>query len=1361
MTPKIQYKVDNTIKYSVQAFQHNNNNNLDDTLNNARKACEAICRAVILHHKGEINGEKIILGEIKYNGQSTQPFPDGTYKIPLLDSLLKTIQPLINNSSLYHRFQDIRFGGNNASHDAISVNSQVKQEDVELCVSQFKQILVWFWGIFLNTPLPQPISHAFEGRIDETLLVDFDAPEWDSFYQNCNGFSKEQKFVLIAPPNLNELTENQLAVLGRLNWVFVIDFNPQSKTNGLFSAFQQELGNRQIKPITIEQKEQKNLVSTSNLSINWLFANGLEEGGVKLGITQTEREWERTMRYPQFIEKLIASLLLDKMNSLHFIFLWDEIPYVRNIIQKIDGIANSNLIKYTLIYTQNDKLQRLQDEFGKYDISLFRLSIAEITEGVARVKATSNNQHDKQARFIPARNSEGRDISKDVSGKYITFVDNNIEILYKQIEHQEDNITSENSFFKGNTISWKEISLDKDVRRNKLSDLLNKIQAQLNTSKGAYTIELHHQTGAGGTTLARRVAFDLHGKYPTVFLSKYQKHKTREMIFDLAEFTQKPIVIIVEAFQVEETELRILAREINSDKKHVVFLYVKRTFTNRIKEDSKTVFLDDKMLDISERNRFIDKYSQIVSGKSKVSIEDMLLKSIDKCEVIDFALAAYEEDYSAISLESYILTFLNRIPSNQLQFVGFASLIYHYTQNSTSEYWLEKLFKNGSLSSELSDRPIEERFIKKIFIQDLDSQGADTGMWRPRFSRFGKEILQLSLVGLSNKVNKNNWKDYLAQWSVDFINFCKGDNQYLSYDLRDLLKSLFLNRDYEDILGIDEDYESPQTSNKKFAQIFRDISNKDGQTSVFKSLVDCFPEEAHFRGHLGRFYFETAVEPQEFELAHDEILNAIELGENDYNLWHLKGMCNRRTIEFLIRSNKENMEQSELDDLENFIKELTVIANADFAKSREINPHNLHSHTAQMQMLVKVINFGKDLLPNQSKEDFISNKDNAWYEDRLNEIFTLVDESEYIIELSKSLEQSKGLDRSKNMISSCEASTFKILGNFTKAIDRFKSLSESAERSARPYFGKMFVYSTLASKVNNNRKEYKNAWNKLSEYEFLSIKKVLERNIREQPENPQNFKLWLQAVRSYNSFVSIDDCLSVVKSWYDNSGKFELANLEATYYRYVLHASKAISEGDTFGDLDVKEAKKYLSECKSKTPNDKFSFEWFGKGKGLKTLVNHHLLGSMGKEKGFFEDTTLLGEVEGIIINVVNRQRGEIKLKCGLNAFFTPINGGFEKKDETEPVKFFIGFRYNELVAWEVKRIQSNYLETQPIEIEIDIEGLAILEEEKEIEQVEIADLEKKEVNETIHSETPKLQGLTVLGKIDLTQFDRYKKKRY
>ncbi|WP_237732306.1 hypothetical protein, partial [Flavobacterium sp. UGB4466] len=356
---------------------------------------------------------------------------------------------------------------------------------------------------------------------------------------------------------------------------------------------------------------------------------------------------------------------------------------------------------------------------------------------------------------------------------------------------------------------------------------------------------------------------------------------------------------------------------------------------------------------------------------------------------------------------------------------------------------------------------------------------------------------------------------------------------------------------------------------------------------------------------------------------------------------------------------------------------------------------------------------------------------------------------------STDMDNAKHMNKARNMIEDGEAKTFKLLGDITKSISKYKNMSETAHNSSRPYFRKMFVLSTLANKVSGDVKKIKIAWAMINDYERKDILKVIESNIHDQPEVSSNYKFWLQCVRYNSTYVSLEDVINKIKIWYNNSGQNRVSHLEATYYNYVFNAIQLIEGGDSFNDILLNKTKDYIKECKEITTNDKFNFEWYGVGTGSKKILSYVELGSM-KNEGLklFEDDSKLQEVEGIITTIDDRQKGKIKLKCGLEAFFVPVVGKFEKgKDETSKVKFYISFRYDGLQAWLVRKIDKD--KTEILEESInnnEVHKNSVLTDKIAGSMIE---LNVSIETETLKSEFPQLPKPKIVGSIDLSKFKK------
>lgn len=1315
--------------------------NREEALSNLRKSVESICRIVILNEFGETEGLSFLDGNIDMYKRALEK-----KEKPSLYNLISCIKelnllPLEISKSLDFIRQS---GGNKASHSPLLESRVVESSDLRKCIDHYKNVIEAVW----SDVLPSKFQMALRGEIESIYQLDLQNDIWNNIQMECNYFSKESRYVLISPPSFSDVTLNQLKCLASIKWNFIIDFNPDSKENGLYKAFLDKVLQQNIYPITIKQKSEKGIVGTSYLSLNWLFANGIR--AINDSICLNKREWNR--KYISFIKSLIEDYISEQTHLYTLIFMWDEVAYIRSIIETFDEtITNTNRVKYVLLSATEESKIELEQEFEDYNIRVFCISQVSFIEGIKQ-SILLDIDNDASVFSIPCNDGNEGIKYKDLDKLYYSLLDRGLSTVYKGIELSSNTQNlDEYSFYKGGGITWKELSDEIDVRRNKRSALENRIQSFLERPKGGYIVDLQHKSGSGGSTMGLRAAFDFHMQYPTVIINGYKRNKTENAIFEIAEFSQRPVLAIVESSMVSRAELLKLVSQVNRDKKHVVFLYIYRVF-NENSDSNGSIFLADYMLDVAERNRFITHYSGIISDPtSKQKISNLSNYSPQECEIIDFGLTAFDKDFSKDRVCEYLWSYLEKLPHNQLQFAGFVSIIYYYTQKRTSELWFESLFVDNSLNRELVLLPKEKRFFLKIFTRDYNIDNYEFEReWRPRFGSFSEYIIKLVLCG-KNGGNNDNWKDFLSNWSIDLIKYIKENNEELTDDIRGMLMSLFFNREDGDDLDLEI---NSNIFNRKFAKILLDIADKDSQLLIFKKLTESYPLEAHFWGHLGRFMYENAQTEDEYDEADQIICKSLELQEFDSDLWHIKGTCSYKKCRFIIKRNQISETESGFSEVELLIQDLVEQASYDYQKSREYDNANLYAYASHIQMLIDVITW-REQCASCKITTFLTDTRFYWYEDQLNKIFELVDNANYILESFLDIIQGQSLKKSQSIISSCEGRVFALIGDFTKAIDQFRLLSASSERQFRPYFRRLYVLSTLASKVNNRHKEFDNAWTKLSDVELKSIKKTLEDNIREEPTNPIHIKLWLKAGRYSNNGFKLDEALPLVKMWYDYSK--DLSKLEATYYMYILYACKAINDGSISGSINAQYAKEYIAECTQYATNDRYSFEWFGCGTELKQIVHHSKLGKMSSSNKFFEDVSLLKEVEGIIISISNRRVGRIALECGLEAFFVPANGNFSDRDITLPVKFYLGFRQDGLVAWDVKRKLNNDLEQiQDVEEKEQVEDIEIqnfddFEEEKDIKSIEPikADVEPEIYKTESESQLP--VKLKIVGKIDLS----------
>lgn len=1295
------YKLENILQHTVRCFHYIIHGDFETAVQNARKSTEAIAKAIIYRKKGESLGEEVIQGlkhPILDQDIRTDPSPLNLKK--LIDVL--TSNKYIENS-LKVRFDEIKYGGNIASHDSNGNNVLIQQNDAEVVKNDLYVILKWFYEKIDKNPIPHQIEKAYQGEIIKSLISE-EPSNWVEFYHECDQFNSDKNYYLLIAPPAFECSKYELSEIGKVHWKLVFDFDQRTQTEGrLYFETESHRSSKIVNFRSIEEPGE--FQSGSNLPVYWFATNGLiipgQEGNFIYTPIDKFLDWRKKHR--KNLEIIIESFLRSLSNKrLIIVSLYDNNKFLNIFHELFYSVPNSGK-RFKFIFTTNSKenYETLREEFEEErNVKIFQISQSQIANGISSYCPESRSDLKQRIGFpVPGKDpktDESKTIGLELE-KYLTFLKNGVEIAYKGIENDASEWVLTQSLFAGNTVSWQELGHGKPVERNDSSRITQEIAELLEGSRAAYKYNLYHAPGSGGTTLARMIAFKLHEQFPTIVLKRFQKIETARVISDLSDITQKPVLIIAEAFEVNEDEQDRLLFELASKRRHVVLVAVRQVWTPFTKVGPRNERYG-KMPDIQQAGhkeyqyylmqqmqngeiaKFEDKFCQLnIKEVRKINIR-RISKEYSHGDISPFiyGLTAFEDEF--LKLPDYIrkILFSEDLPDSARDVIGYISLIYYYTQQSTPVSLLFNTYAEGDANQNLTlnERFGEESPIHLLIIEETDIEGNNTGRWRPRHALFAREAMHQILVGQNG--NKDDWRDFLSTWVHRFIELCGKNTTFLSKELYELLRSLLLVRDYSDAIGKEE--------KDNFSRCIEDIPSPADRQMIFEELVNQFPREPHFRVHLARFYYR---ESKEFKKAREQAEAAREFAGHDFNVYHTLGMCIRKEIEYLI----ENDPTAQEDDIQTKTKE----ASQAFKESRRINSNNTHAYISNMQLLISVLDYGLKI-SKLNKSEFLTSKENKWYLDLFDELTELTDSANYVFQqIEKNRQKGSNSDYytfSKELLKSCEISRQNLIGDYDDAIKRSKSLANSEGISNRPFFRRLTVNLMLA-KANQHHhlsNKYKQ-WEHLPESEILQAIQLLEKNLIEEPSNSTNFRMWFNAIRHIPNPPSVKECIGKINKWKDLSLDKKSSN-EAIYYLYLLHAVAAIESGESFSSYYAKEAK-YLMELSAKNEgNSNFSFEWYGKGEGVRRVLNHSYV-AFNREigpRGAFTPESMehMERVIGTIKNIESRQAGTIILDCGLEAFFVPIAGDFAQEDALKSkISCFIGFRYDGLQAWDVKKITS------------------------------------------------------------------------
>ena len=802
-------------------------------------------------------------------------------------------------------------------------------------------------------------------------------------------------------------------------------------------------------------------------------------------------------------------------------------------------------------------------------------------------------------------------------------------------------------------ISWYGLDNQYDISRDKIDKLKRDLEEPLERRR-TVRLNLYHDSGAGGTTLARRILWDFHHTYPCAILHRCTLD-TAGRLYTLASLTGQCILLLIDGAQIADRQVDDLYIQLRSRQIPVVLFQVLRRFRewDENKEQTERNYLTTK-LSAGEAQRFVDALSHQEPGKRRDLERLKQSPNARECSAFYFGLETFGRDFRGI--ERYVSTRLETLTLAQKQILVFLSMAHHYAQRPI----------RGQAFADILGLP-KNRTMKlaqalPASTRELLVEGQqDT--WRTVHDFLALEILQQLLWPGPDRERK--WTQNLSSWGKDFAKFCRGDSTIASEEMLDLASRTFIYRDNADLLGTE------RSASQRFAHLIEDIPLPQGKIELLRTLAELYPNEAHFWAHLGRFY---AVIMSDFQQALEYVERALALQWNDNVLHHMKGMALRYQVYQLLDLRAPPEE----------IIRCMKLASMSFEEARKINPDDSHGYISEVEMLARALDqIGRQ----QEGGDPFKYLQSASADLFLKECLGRAEE------LLEQVRRMREGEEPSTYEESCRGRLDKLYGKYDRALQVWDNLLRRPD-TYRPPLRRQIVWTYLA---RNGRE-----WDRLEPREVDRIVTLLEENLYEEPNSDKNLSLWVQAVRRSKHPPSIEAVIERVGYWRANSG-----SLDSVYYLYVFYMLQVL-EGSILARY---EAKRYIEECSRMArtrQNRTKSLEWWGIGNGINKLVYHSELGewitdkSTGKD--FWAKTSRLARVRGRISRYDAPQAGQIEVAgSGLNAFFVPArgmvahstmadgattHGGFSRDDVNKLVDFYLGFSYDGLRTWEVKEVE-------------------------------------------------------------------------
>lgn len=1039
---------------------------------------------------------------------------------------------------------------------------------------------------------------------------------WHMFYETVGRFAPSKRYLL-AVDRLQFGSNALISALGQVPWRAVIDFDPESGTSGLLKSIEGAISEHRVVHRVVSGENRIH----PDPGTHWFFARGLQGRQETLALGD-HRAWLKV--YKSELGKQLSRLAGALSPSpVVAVLVWTDSKlrsHLRSLIEELYG-AFGEAIEVVVVSNDSASFEAIVEEL---DATFVSLSLRSFCAGIglhfSEAGAGSGERH-----ILPTAGGAGLEILNDIW----LWLSEDLELAHRAIGLAGDD--SAEAFRRGGDIGWRNLQLGHDCERDPTSAVSAQVEEDLR-KRQTVRINLYHAPGSGGTTVGRRIAWNLHSAYPVAYLNRCSPRDTAERIGKVAALTECSVLLVVDGGRHSEREIDDLFEFLRAGQIPVVLLQVLRRFQPQ--SVGKRQFWLGESLSLIEADRFRDVYTRAVPERREDLRQLANRSGTVYCNAFFFGLTAYGADFRGLG--PYVARRIERLTTTQKQFLAFLAIAHYYGHQTIPANAFVSMFQLPATKA-LS--------VVGVFVGEsapsLDLVIEVTGgEWRTTHQLIALEILQQVLSPADSDSPQTVWRQNLSIWAKLFADFCRGSEHVRSDQLLELVRRVFIYRDNVEVLGTE------RSGQKGFSRLVQEIPSEQGRLEVLRHLTVRFPEEAHIHAHLGRLLSLSG----EYKEALESIDFAISLQMSDHLLHHMRGMVLRQRMKGEV----------EVSGAIESIVETAELGSASFEHARRLGPDDEHGFISEIQLLIELIDGAARVSKLSTQKLLVDPHSPQFLKRSLDRIEDLLDQVQrlYVGE------------QPSHYILDCRARVQRIYGDFKSALQDWDNLLSRPGVVKCP-IRRQIVWTILRRHDGN--------WDKLNKKEVERIRNLLEENLAEESYDSTSLRVWLRSIRYLKVQPSLDSVIEKVSYWKANTG-----TLDAVFYLYVLHTLRAM-KGSPQSLADAEQA---LEECRQVTRfrRDRTrSFEWIGSGEGVGELVHQGQLGDWKDD--FWEHRHLLVRLPGTVASIDAPQKGTIELAGGVKAFFVPGKSDLHYgRDENASVTCYLGFSYDGPRAWNVAK---------------------------------------------------------------------------
>lgn len=715
------------------------------------------------------------------------------------------------------------------------------------CAEKGMQVKVLFYIAYCFKILLNKIEVSYDFNDISSLCNSSEYTDTEDMWE---GFVKFRNYIpiLITDGLYTSRDYDKLKGLCAIDWHMIIDISSEQSDSIIYRSFLNSCKTRVVQKINVVAGEKaESFNSTLNvLSITKALNNsysGLWRSHGKSGIA--------------ILKKLFAE---NPQVPLIFIFdcSRDSIVFRNQLLNNLCDINLPGGTRFVSLRTCFS--DELKSEIQELETSHKWRFIEYIGATLAHVAQTCNVRLNEAYSLDRYANLPALDGVYTFNDKDLISFESCIELVYSGCEHIRKNEMCQvgfdmsigdsfgEAFYKGNEATWNDIANHRDLllfEEKKYEKILRQLLILIEEkSPRVKTTILLHGAGTGGTTLSKRILWDMREYVPCARLKKYSP-KAVDILMEIYQKTGKSVLLSVESGStvITEEELINLKNKVYAQNGKLVILLVKRVDSIPSAQDEKKTAILASLSDtmpIRVAENFRDIFSAYTAQKEDGKERLKYLNAItgrddykDQRSPFFYGFYTFQEEYNLI--DSLMRT-VSDCSLREKTLLNSLALTTIFSQNVCVTF--------SEMRSILDIQETDDAINYFIMQEMLPTALSKLTVNRNNGIRICHKVIAEKILLLLHapKSNDHQLDDVVFKATKDYIkamsDIYDSDSEYVD----NVLKELIIDRAYID----------SEERKTKFSILVERIPLWTDRKALFDFLIEKFPENPHYYNHLAR-----------------------------------------------------------------------------------------------------------------------------------------------------------------------------------------------------------------------------------------------------------------------------------------------------------------------------------------------------------------------------------------------------------------------------------------------------------------------------------------------------------------------------